>query len=192
VRRRYRVPRAWNQGDLDFTCGLVSSINAIRLCIGGAIIDRGASVDLFSAGARYLLRRRFLDTVLADGMSGYVHVQLLRFLCRDVAKRHGVRLVFERPYVGRGKPMTMAILAQNLAHFLAVPGRAVIISFASRDLIHFTVVWRVTRSRLLLNDGVHRELPLRECSTARSALNRGHRFYVPASSVILLRTVPHE
>lgn len=188
--RRYRVPRAWNQGELDYTCGLVSSINAIRLCIGGAIIDRGASVDLFSAGARYLLRRRFLDTVLADGMSDYVHVQLLRFLCRDVERRYGVRLMFERPYVRRRKPMTMVILAQHLAQFLAMPGRAVVISFESRDLIHFTVVWRVTRSRLLLNDGAHRELPLRACSTARSALKRGYRFYVPATSVILLRTAP--
>lgn len=187
---RRQAPRPWRQSDLDKTCGIVSSVNAIRLCVGAGVLGRYESAALFAAGADYLLRRKALRGILKEGMSDGQHLHLVHFLCRLMCRRYGQRIKVCRPFRGRVRAIPIQRFVYQVRHFLRLRGTAVIISFETLEYAHFTVVRGVTRSSLLLSDSGFRDrLPLKSCSTAFSAHKRGFRYCIPVSTTIFLRLV---
>jgi len=181
------VPRPFRQSDLDKTCGIVSVVNAMRICVGSVVLGTKESTDLFSDGAGYLLRRGFLKGILRAGMDDAVHNHLIHFLCRVIEKKYSIRLQVQRPYRKgkrkRARTIPISLIAAHLRQFLAVRGRAALISLETKEFAHFSVIRSVSKSSFLLSDGERTRLPLKACSTSLSA---HYKYFIDIEAVVLM------
>jgi len=182
--RAYK-PRAYEQGDLDFLCGLYAVVNAVRHTLGPCAPFGGRDcLWLFGRLAEQLHKDRSLARALVRGMTAVQIGLLLREGRRLVAARHGFTFDYTRP-LARAPVRRIPQLKRFVRRALARPGTAVLMRFTD----HWSVVRRVTPAglRLLDSAGYHRvrddDLLLRR---PRRPADRDKDYVVP-STIYLLR-----
>jgi hypothetical protein len=143
-----RVPRPFEQGDLDGLCGVYAVVNAVRLTAHPhRRLPTAECRELFAALLAELADEGRLRGFVAHGLGTRVLARLLRRAGRWLRKRHGLALEVRRPFAKRDEPGPEACL-RALAEHLARPGTAAIVGSDE----HWTVVRAVTPKRLLLAD----------------------------------------
>ncbi len=134
----------YRQGDLDSLCGLYCVINALRFAaLPATKIGRAQSMALIQHLAKALGPE--FGELFVDGTNSVK--RLLRAADEWLQQTHGERLIVSRPF-RRVVPPSAEVIAQTISTHLADPRTAVI----ACNLVHWSVVERVTPKRLVLFD----------------------------------------
>lgn len=144
-----RTLRPLQQGNLDSLCGLYAVINAVQLSLyTHHRLTRAELLQLFDAGLNVLRRSRGLQSVILTGMPSPLWHKVSAAVLTRASAITGYR--FELVAVPLTDEDTTFMLLRQLRWNLERQ-RPVLICIAGR-LDHWTVVRRVSRTRLTLFD----------------------------------------
>ncbi len=173
----------FQQGELDYLCGLYSVINAIRLLVAGSGSPLGQSQAerLYAAGIRHLSANSRLRACATSGMGGPEWRNLTDHLCRRVEPMVGIKVRSKRPFARR-RPAPEAIYSA-IESSLASERPVLLLLGGTYD--HYTVVSGMSAARLLLFDsfGFH-WVTRSHCSIGADPHAKRHQI-APASLTIL-------
>lgn len=87
----------FRQGSLDGLCGLVSTINGIRLVLADcAPLSKSRAKDLFAEGIKFLHRKSGLHAAVLSGMGKQRRLALARYLAKQVSTTN-YQVIVEQP-----------------------------------------------------------------------------------------------
>lgn len=138
----------FRQGSLDGLCGLVSTVNAIRLVLDHrAPLSKSGARDLFAEGVEFLHRKKGLFAATVDGMGTRRRLALARHLAR-YASTERINILIERAEHDGWSSIADAFgwMEWCLSH-----GQPVLLGVEG-SLEHYTVVTGMTPRTLLLFD----------------------------------------
>lgn len=152
------------QGDILTTCGLLASINAIRLALADtAPVSSVQSRELFAAGIKYLHKKKLLVNALTEGMEIRQGRALAQHLCRS-ASTSTVKVSIERPDHSDWRSIDQAFAWIESS---IVDQKPVILSLMGA-LDHTTVVSGITPKTLRLFDSLNISHVRRSACSLRS------------------------
>lgn len=186
--RRGKAGRPWQASDLDNLCGVFSTINCARCCLGQARIGYQQSKTIFAALTGYLLKAGRLHRIVQGGMTDRDLSLVLAFAASLLARRWGYRVEVRRPF--RGAPPKLREFIRALRIFLSEPGRAALISFETFDYAHLTVVRSVTTTAILLYDSSGRSwLPISSCATGAAVPSQRRPYVIAAEATVFVSAI---
>lgn len=184
--RRDAPSRPWRQADLDNLCGILSTVNCVRYCLGSRHMGYERSTELFSAIAHHLWKVGRLHKTIDDGMSDRDWSMVLTLTAKFLARRFGYRVKITRPFQ-RGRRPGLKQFLRAVRDFLDEPGRAVLIGFDTLDYAHFTVIRRVSDTAVLLYDSVGlTRFPIRSCATGKATPSRRRRYVIEVQTAVFV------
>jgi hypothetical protein len=143
------APR-FEQGALDYLCGIYAAINALGLVAAPRIImsDKMA-LSLMQTAIDYLHQKNHLCITFTDGMRFGLQLRLTRVLAKTMADMTGLRFHIEKPLFGQ-KACNRQHLIQAIEQGI-MAGSAVMLCLEN-TYDHYTVVSGYSPSRFYLHD----------------------------------------
>ncbi|SHF08703.1 hypothetical protein SAMN02745157_1605 [Kaistia soli DSM 19436] len=153
-----RLPPPFRQGNLDTLCGLYAILNAIKLALGSetSTLSRRDWQRLFRKLLREADHRVGLVHATSHGVDAAPLRKLIAAADKHLAKRHGLRLIVERPFRA-SESVAFKTLERWLAEVLDERGSAVIVGLGGA-FDHWTTAHRLTADYLCFYDsaGINR------------------------------------
>ncbi|MGE5235015.1 MAG: hypothetical protein ACM3O7_01550 [Acidobacteriota bacterium] len=165
----------FNQGALDSLCGIYSVVNADRIL---NMTPKEGSKELFSEIIHFLSRKRWLSSILTEGM-------MLKHVSAILEQVMGSRIPLqEMPFRGVATPDLDAFWAA-LSTFLDGQNRRVVLLATNGLYDHWTVIQSLTDNQINLFDSYRlRKLPRAYCTTSGVKGRRQHHL-LPAQTFFL-------
>lgn len=184
--RRNKQSRPWRQADLDNLCGVVSTINCLRYCLGSRQFGYERSTELFSAIAHRLWEVGRLHKTIDDGMSDRDWSMVLTLAVRYVSQRFGQRVRIARPFRRGPRPALQQFL-RAVRDFLREPGRAVLIGYETLGYEHFTVIRGLSDTAVLLYDSIGlNRFPISSCTTGKAIPSCRRRYVIEVQTAVFV------
>jgi hypothetical protein len=173
----------YQQGELDFLCGLYTAINGLRLALATVSpLDRGQCLRLFRRGMAYLNERSRLPSCRRSGLTVGLWHQLVGELASRASIMAAVTVHPCSPFYRRRSVTLDHVFAFTEA--MLDQGSPVLLRLEATQR-HFSVIAGYTPTRLRLFDSSSQHwLNRKSCSTARDAETL---YRIPAGSLIALR-----
>jgi hypothetical protein len=173
----------YQQGQLDYHCGLYAAINGLRLTLATVNpLDRGQCVRLFRRGVAYLNERSKLPSGTRPGLTVGLWHQLVFDLASQASIMAAATVHPCRPFYRRRGVSLDDVFTLTEA---MIDRRSPILLLLEATQRHFSVISGYAPTRLRLFDSSNQHwLNRKSCSTARDA---GTLYRIPASSLIALR-----
>jgi len=154
--------KPYQQGDLDSFCGLYSIINATQLVVGSKITSAECE-RLLSKSIALIEQKRKISEVIIAGLGTRQILKIMEKVC------------FKKYAILRQKPFSSASVVplnkywKTVQEFLnSSKCRAVIISFETKEVSHWSVVSKITHKQIVLFDSSERSRIFRkDCSTKK-------------------------
>lgn len=182
----------FEQGHLDGLCGLYALINAARLAVSRAEVDRCTNEDweelfhVLLAGADDAIGA---VRVTANGIKPKPLYRLAKLARRHMADQHGVKLEITRPFKGYRQCTFEAFAGRLRTACQGTPAAMVVCLNGHLD--HWTVLERVsaTTLELLDSDGLSR-VKLANCRLAgERSRHLGRQHIIRPKDVLQIRVV---
>jgi hypothetical protein len=178
-----RLYEPYQQGELDYFCGLYAIINALRL--GVAPVRPLSTVEcsqLFRHGLAYLNERGRLPSCRRSGLAVRLWHRLAAELAAEASIKTALRIPISRPFSKARRPTLGEVLA--LIETM-INERSPVLLLLEATNRHFTVVSGYTRTRLRLFDSSGQSWINRSsCDTSDDA---DALYQIHAASLIVLQ-----
>ena len=183
--------KPYNQGNVDFFCGIYAVINACRYA------GRKYHIFSFKEGCafyqhmmQFLLDKGLFEEVLYHGSSFEIMQMYLEQACKYMYEHYRLRLFYKRPFTWMDMPLERA--TRVIAKYLTAPNTAAIIRFENKDCgYHWSIIRAVPfpLSRFKLFDSyLYPHLDTGSCRWEKGKKCS----YVPREGIIFVKIAPEK
>ena len=171
--------KPFQQGELDWFCGLYSCLNALRLATHAVRpIPKSLTTKLYQAGISYLDSEQAVGETATRGMESDRQRDLLAHLAGHIRKR-GIETVIERPALSSGSKIASVF---DWIEASIAKGAAVLVYLdGSQD--HYTVIAGIDDRHLHFFDSIG----LRRIARAGCDTRRGKRYIIDPCHLVGVR-----
>jgi hypothetical protein len=178
---------AYDQGGLDYLCGLYAIINGLRLMAAaeGRSLEDAHAERLFEAGVDFLDQEGKLAYAASHGISLGRWRRLADRLCQVAGRLLGSSVDVERPFLPHSRPPAATVWA---AIEQALDRHRPVLVLLRGSYDHFTVVSELSSNRVMLFDSYHYRWIMR---TACGPQSRRHQLAAASISILRLKADVH-
>ena len=187
--KRNKIPKPFQQGDLDALCGVYALINALRL--GNQTLTHPKRIDweaLFAAILQDIAKKSILANAAIWGLSAAQLRGRVRIAHRWLKAEYGLTIELSQPW-HHHKRMSIARECSKLAQIISQPGHVAVIGFTTLYHSHWSVIHRINQRSIILCDSgrMGRLTIARLCFNSDEKLKKGKIAVVSSEDLLVLK-----
>ena len=178
--KRNKIPKPFQQGDLDSLCGVYAVINALR--IGTRSLSSPKRIDweaLFGVILQDMAKKSTLANAAIWGLSAAQLRGRVRVAHRWLKAEYGLTIELSLPWHHHNR-MNIAPECRKLAQLISLPGQVAIIGFTTPHHSHWSVIRRINHRSIILCDSGR----MGRLTIARICFNSEEKFKKAKTTVV--------
>lgn len=181
--------RPYNQGNIDFFCGIYAVINACRYAGRKYhIFSFKEGCEFYQYMMQFLIDKGLIEEVLHHGSSFEIMQMYLEEARKYMLEHYGLRLLFKRPFTWLDMPVKSA--TKVIARYLRQTNTASIIRFENKDCgDHWSMIKSVPshlKKFMLFDSYLYPHLEVESCQWEKGKKCS----YVPREGIIFIKILP--